>query len=225
MAFPLSVASNQLMKSNVITTTIAQGWRSNTGIRFAVSGILGNTIFFGLDKLLLPIILEMADGNSRNVLFALRKSDASLKWIRRNAESISFFVAYLLDIIVQRKYGCTHSKFAIKLFTCYNLHQLNTFIFILRGSVVYSDFINALLVFGLDTIKTRELYLSSLATAYTAYFTTLCGSTILQAYLLQHGVSKNAAFWGTIAIGSLVNFAVLTTLDARAKSKPTTNKI
>lgn len=110
MAFPLSVASNQLMKSNVITTTIAQGWRSNTGIRFAVSGILGNTIFFGLDKLLLPIILEMADGNSRNVLFALRKSDASLKWIRRNAESISFFVAYLLDIIVQRKYGCTHSN-------------------------------------------------------------------------------------------------------------------
>lgn len=90
---------------------------------------------------------------------------------------------------------------------------------------MYSDFINALLVFGLDTIKTRELYLSSLATAYTAYFTTLCGSTILQAYLLQHGVSKNAAFWGTIAIGSLVNFAVLTTLDARAKSKPTTNKI
>ncbi len=30
------------------------------------------------------------------------------------------------------------------------------------------DFINAWLVFGLETIVTRELYLSSLATTYTA---------------------------------------------------------
>jgi hypothetical protein len=30
------------------------------------------------------------------------------------------------------------------------------------------DFLNAVLVFGLETIKTREMYLSSLATSYTA---------------------------------------------------------
>ena len=76
---------------------------------------------------------------------------------------------------------------------------------------------NALLVFGLDTIKTRELYLSSLATSYTAYFSTLCGSTILQSYLLQH-FPKNIAFWGTIATGSIVNFIVLMTIDARSKA-------
>lgn len=102
----------------------------------------------------------------------------------------------------------------------------------------------------MDMINTRELYLSSLATSYTAwvalvhlsmlhlhssltqrpspttcqcspnrrYFGTLCGSTILQAYLLQWGVAKNVAFWGTIATGSLVNFIVLTSLAARSKS-------
>ena len=73
--------------------------------------------------------------------------------------------------------------------------------------------------FGLDTIATREMYLSSLAAAYTAYFGTLCGSTILQAYLLRLGVSKSIAFWSTIALGSVVNYLVLTALAARAKSQ------
>lgn len=106
MVFPPSIASNQLAHSHAITTTVAQVWRSHTGIRFAVSGILGNAIFFGLDKLLLPIVLKITDTNKRNVLFASRKSefDALLKWISHNAESVSFFVAYLLDIVVQRKY-------------------------------------------------------------------------------------------------------------------------
>ena len=147
-------------------------WQQNTAIRFGTSGILGNAIFFGLDRILFPVIMNAAS--------KLSASNIS-KWISQNAASVSFFVAYLLDIAVQ--------------------HLLN-----------------AWLVFGLETINTRQLYLSSLATSYTAYFGTLCGSTILQAFLIQHGVSKADAFWITIALGSIINYIVLTSLNATKKT-------
>jgi len=51
------------------------------------------------------------------------------------------------------------------------------------------------------------------------YFGTLCGSTILQAYLLQRGIAKGDAFWITIALGSIVNYVVLTTLNNIAENK------
>jgi uncharacterized membrane protein YccC len=51
------------------------------------------------------------------------------------------------------------------------------------------------------------------------YFGTLCGSTILQAYLLQVGLSKSIAFWCTIAIGSVLNFLVLTALSQNSINK------
>ncbi len=147
-------------------------WSENAAVRFAASGFIGNAIFFGLDIAFLPII----KGASQKQCFI-----KASKTIADNAESISFFAAYLVDIIVQH-------------------------------------FLNALLVFGLDTIATRQLYLSSLAAAYTAYFGTLCGSTVLQAYLLRLGVGKSIAFWSTIALGSVVNYLVLTALAARSEA-------
>ena len=95
-------------------------WQQNTVIRFGTSGILGNAIFFGLDRILFPVILNAAGRSASNMS----------KLIVHNAASVSFFVAYLLDIAVQ--------------------HLLN-----------------AWLVFGLETINTRQQYLSSLATSYT----------------------------------------------------------
>jgi hypothetical protein len=148
-------------------------WAGNPAIRFATSGLMGNAIFFGLDKAFLPLIIG---ASHRPYMVKVSKTIAT------NAESISFFVAYLVDILVQH-------------------------------------FLNAVLVFGLETIATREMYLSSLATAYSAYFGTLCGSTILQAHLLRLGVSKTIAFWSTIALGSVVNYLVLTTLAARSKTQ------
>lgn len=90
--------------------------------------------------------------------------------------------------------------------------------------IIVQHFLNALLVFGLDTIATRQMYLSSLTAAYTAYFGTLCGSTVLQAYLLRLGVSKSIAFWSTIALGSVVNYLVLTALAARSEAASCQNK-
>mmetsp|Transcript_15537 Transcript_15537/g.37269 ORF Transcript_15537/g.37269 Transcript_15537/m.37269 type:complete len:241 (-) Transcript_15537:3399-4121(-) len=170
----ISVPITQKIRNSVFCAA----WQQNDAIRFGASGILGNAIFFGLDKVFFPVVLRTAVR-----LSASNRSDVARwsKWIHDNAGSVSFFVAYLLDISVQ--------------------HLLN-----------------AWLVFGFETISTRELYFSSLATAYTAYFGTLCGSTIFQAYLLSHGTSKSVAFWTTIVLGSLVNYFVLTSLNADESS-------
>ena len=48
-----------------------------------------------------------------------------------------------------------------------------------------------------------------------SYFGTLCGSTIFKGYLLTVGISNDVAFWTTIALGSIVNYIVLTTLNAK----------
>ena len=56
-----------------------------------------------------------------------------------------------------------------------------------------------------------------------SYFGTLCGSTVLQAYLLQRGIAKGDAFWITIALGSVINYVVLTTLNGIAGDDTTNN--
>ena len=97
--------SNQVC-SNALSAEILQTWKQNTGIRFVVSGILGNAVFFWLDKLLLPLIVQLTDGNkfkSKTLpTFRTMEFTSALNWVHRNAESVSFFVAYLLDIIFQR---------------------------------------------------------------------------------------------------------------------------
>jgi len=56
------------------------------------------------------------------------------------------------------------------------------------------------------------------------YFGTLCGSTVFQAYLLSLGISNSVAFWSTIALGSMVNYIVLTSLNARGDGAPPDRK-
>ena len=82
-------------------------------------------MFFGLDKFLFPMILRLADrllSLSPSSLSSQSLDDEAkrstrvsgeladhilvglFEWVRGNAESVSFFVAYFLDIVVQRKY-------------------------------------------------------------------------------------------------------------------------
>ena len=79
------------LNTNVKHSFFYDVWHQNHSIRFAVSGILGNVIFYGLDKVLLPVVKHMS-----SII-------VGSKWIDKNAASVSFFVAYLLDIAVQRK--------------------------------------------------------------------------------------------------------------------------
>ena len=90
---PLSVFNNTGAGGSIIDWG-KETWQHNTAIRFAVSGIMGNAFFFAIDRALYPIIT--------NVGSRLTVSNIS-KWMIQNAASLSFFVAYLLDIAIQRK--------------------------------------------------------------------------------------------------------------------------
>ena len=56
------------------------------------------------------------------------------------------------------------------------------------------------------------------------YFGTLCGSTIFQAFLMTRGISNGVAFWSTIALGSIVNYIVLTSLNSKGDGAPLRSK-
>ena len=79
--------------------SIRDYWVENSAIRFATSGLLGNAIFFGLDVVFLPVIKGIGATEAYQRQCFIKAS----KTISNNAESISFFLAYLVDIIVQRE--------------------------------------------------------------------------------------------------------------------------
>eukprot|EP00978_Attheya_sp_CCMP212_P025345 scaffold81381_cov57-Attheya_sp.AAC.2 len=163
--FPLMCVSLRGGEQQHISTesdTVATLWFSlPSALRFVVSGILGNMIFFAMEKRCYALLVRsLVDNGPPRILTRL---------LRDHKETVSFFVSYLLQIVAQ--------------------HVLNAF-----------------LVFGLDTVRTREKYLSSLFACYSAYFTTLVASTICNAILLKIGVQRNVAFWGTIVMFSVVNF-------------------
>ena len=75
-----------------VVASIRDYWAENSAIRFATSGLIGNAIFFGLDRAFLPLIIGMSERQ-----FLIKAS----KTVANNAESISFFAAYLVDIFAQ----------------------------------------------------------------------------------------------------------------------------
>jgi hypothetical protein len=116
--------------TSTISTKLLDAWYSSVPqfVRFGTAASLGNIFFFAADVVmynhvvtkLLPI-----DGDE----------NAGFSWLpdlfHRNRESVSFFLAYLVQISIQ--------------------HLLN-----------------AWLVYGLDTISTKEKYWSTLGGSYAA---------------------------------------------------------
>ena len=129
-----SPSSSPISSISGICTRLLEAWYSSVPqfMRFGTAASLGNIFFFAADILiykhvvtrLLP--LEGEDSGS---------SAAPIEWLpdlfHRNRESVSFFLAYLVQISIQ--------------------HLLN-----------------AWLVYGLDTISTREKYWSTLGGSYAA---------------------------------------------------------
>jgi hypothetical protein len=75
--------------------------------------------------------------------------------------------------------------------------------------IVVQHSLNACLVYGLDTVNTREKYLKTLLGQYSAYGCSLIGSTILNLLLLRAGVEKTVAFFVTMAVFAGVNYFVI----------------
>jgi len=84
--------------------------------------------------------------------------------------------------------------------------------------IVTQHLLHAFLVYGLETINTREKYIKTLAGQFSAYGFALIGSTILNLVLLRMGVEKTVAFFGTMLIFSLLNYFLIGWIVRRAVS-------
>jgi len=65
---------------------------------------------------------------------------------------------------------------------------------------------HALLVYGWDSINTVSKYWTTLGGTYSALIVAAVGSTILNALLLERGMSKNAAFVSTLFLFAGFNY-------------------
>ena len=75
--------------------------------------------------------------------------------------------------------------------------------------IVTQHLLHAWLVYGLDTINTREKYLKTLFGQSGAYFVALIGSTILNTWLRRSGMPKDLAFVTTLIVFACVNYFVI----------------
>ena len=73
----------------------------------------------------------------------------------------------------------------------------------------FRHYLNAVLVYGLSTISTREKYIKTLFLTYSSYLFSMMGSTIVNAVLLQRGMSEVVSFWVTILGFGVVDFFLL----------------
>lgn len=75
--------------------------------------------------------------------------------------------------------------------------------------IVSQHLLNALLVYGLDTINTKKKYYSTLLAQFAVYGFSLVGSTILNYALLQTGMDRTKAFFATMILFAFVNYALI----------------
>lgn len=88
----------------------------NEPLRFFISGNIGNVIFFYVERIIFVLLTKMSN------LPAV---------VKEYLDSVSFFIAYLLQVVPQH-------------------------------------YLHALLVYGLDTIDTKQKYFTTLAGCYSA---------------------------------------------------------
>lgn len=150
-------------------------------VRYAISGLVGNIIFFFLNQhlslVVFPEVLSRIAGDGSSVKAFVTTS------LQRNIDSLSFFIAYLIQVVPQ--------------------HLLN-----------------ALLVFGADTIDSLGKYGQSLRNSYVTYFATLCGSTVVNALMLQYRVPRTVAFWGSIGSFAVVNYVLISAYESKLPLSP-----
>jgi len=175
--------------------------------RFFASGLIGNTAFYALDRVLYKILLEAVSkkrspvsavdtatshppaasspGTAPSAPSPVQPISTSLNGAASAAPSaaalasVSFATAYLLQILLQ--------------------HVLNAF-----------------LVYGPSTIATRSLYLKSLLSTYTTYAGGLVISTFLNGWLTSRGMNKDTAFFVTLGGVGVGNYAALGWFNRRA---------
>jgi hypothetical protein len=100
LATPITSLSITLTAPRAVAL-IHDYWVEKSVLRFATAGFVGNAMFFGLDLALLPVVKSISEAAGASQRQCLNKAARA---VANNAENISFFVAYLIDILLQRKY-------------------------------------------------------------------------------------------------------------------------
>lgn len=82
--------------------------------------------------------------------------------------------------------------------------------------IVTQHLLHAVLVYGLDTINTREKYFKTLLGQFYAYAVALFGSTALNLSLISSGLDKTVAFFSTMVIFACINYYLIGWIVNRA---------
>jgi putative flippase GtrA len=85
--------------------------------------------------------------------------------------------------------------------------------------IVTQHLLNALLVYGLDTIDTYKKYIATLVAQFAVYGSSLVGSTLLNMVLLQTGMERTRAFFVTMIVFAAVNYVLINWVVQKQKSK------
>merc|ERR1711971_988538 len=101
-----------------------------------------------------------------------------------------------------------------------NINNLS-FFFGYLIQIATQHYVHAVLVYGLETIDTKQKYFSTLRGQYVAYSFALFGSTALNMLLLNWGFHKNAAFVSTMSIFACINYFVCGWIVKRAVKSST----
>eukprot|EP00551_Chaetoceros_affinis_P006548 CAMPEP_0203666506 /NCGR_PEP_ID=MMETSP0090-20130426/3524_1 /ASSEMBLY_ACC=CAM_ASM_001088 /TAXON_ID=426623 /ORGANISM="Chaetoceros affinis, Strain CCMP159" /LENGTH=335 /DNA_ID=CAMNT_0050530401 /DNA_START=251 /DNA_END=1258 /DNA_ORIENTATION=+ len=158
--------------------------------RFVTSAGLGNIIFFYIDIIMYDLVVHPLSLHD----FSKHATAASTNNAMNNMSKIGMKIFLFL---LPPKSVLQKNKESISFFASYLIQ------------ILAQHFLNAFFVYGLETISTREEYMSSLFVTYSSYFVSLIGSTICNIMLLQKGMSKNVAFWGTVFGFGFFNYIAL----------------
>lgn len=82
--------------------------------------------------------------------------------------------------------------------------------------IVVQHMLHAFLVYGLDTIATREKYIKTLLSQFYAYGFALVGSTLLNLFLIRSGFDKTVSFFTTMVIFACINYYLIGFLMERS---------
>ena len=75
--------------------------------------------------------------------------------------------------------------------------------------IITQHLLHAFLVYGLDTINTREKYMKTLLGQAYVYSFALVGSTVLNLFLLRTGLEKTKAFFATMVLFAIINYFLI----------------
>lgn len=144
------------------------------------------------------------------------------RWYANYSSAFRYFISsdigtvcfFGLEYIVYRQLCCNPYISSSYLITKYPLIEQNketvSYFVGYFMSIVVQHLLNAILVYGIDTINTYEKYMKTLIGQFSAYGLSLVGSTILNYHLLQtFHIQRTLAIGITMSLFACINYFLI----------------